>query len=72
MAPKLRIGLAAFLITLALDLGTKMLVEANIHFGSQVEVIEGLSVGDRVVVEGIMKIRDGGPVEVVAIRGQKP
>lgn len=41
MAPKLRIGLAAFLITLALDLGTKMLVEANIHFGSQIEVIEG-------------------------------
>jgi signal peptidase II len=41
MAPKLRIGLAVFLITLALDLGTKMLVEANIHFGAQIEVIEG-------------------------------
>jgi signal peptidase II len=41
MTPKLRIGLAAFLVTLALDLGTKLLVEANIHFGDNVEVVEG-------------------------------
>ena len=41
MAPKYRIGLAAFLITLALDLGSKFLVEANLHFGEQIEVIEG-------------------------------
>jgi len=41
MTPKLRIGLAAFLITLVLDLGTKFLIEANLHFGDQVQVIEG-------------------------------
>ena len=41
MTPKLRIGLSTFLITLALDLGSKFLVEANLHFGEQIEVIEG-------------------------------
>jgi signal peptidase II len=41
MTPKLRIGLAAFLITLAIDLGSKFLIEANLHFGDRVEVIEG-------------------------------
>ena len=41
MTPKLRIGLAAFVITLALDLASKFLVESTIHFGEQVEVIEG-------------------------------
>lgn len=38
----------------------------------RVEVTEGLAVGDRVVVEGIMRVRDGAPVEIVSVRGQKP
>jgi signal peptidase II len=41
MAPKFQIGLATFLITLSLDLATKLLIESHLHFGDQVEVIEG-------------------------------
>ncbi len=41
MAPKFQIGLAAFLIALSLDLVTKLLVESHLHFGDQIEVIEG-------------------------------
>jgi signal peptidase II len=41
MSPKLRIGLGAFLVSLCLDLFSKYLVEAHLHFGDKKEVIEG-------------------------------
>jgi membrane fusion protein (multidrug efflux system) len=37
-----------------------------------VEVLDGLAPGDRVVVEGIMRVRDGAPVDVVVTRNGKP
>jgi signal peptidase II len=41
MTPKLRIGLLAFALSLGLDLLTKRLIEAHLHFGDKREVIEG-------------------------------
>ena len=41
MTPKLRIGLAAFLITLTVDLVSKYLIEAHLHYGDQRPIIEG-------------------------------
>jgi len=41
MAPKWKIGLAAFLVALIVDLGTKYLVESYLHYGDQKSVIEG-------------------------------
>ena len=41
MSPKLRIGLGAFLVSLCLDLLSKYLVEAHLHYGEKKEVIEG-------------------------------
>lgn len=35
----------------------------------RVEVLEGLAVGQKVVVEGLVRIRDGSKVQVVAVRG---
>jgi signal peptidase II len=41
MSPKLRIGLGAFLVSLCLDLLSKYLVDAHLHYGDKKEVIEG-------------------------------
>lgn len=41
MAPKLRVALASFGISLPLDLGTKHLVNENLGYADRVEVIEG-------------------------------
>jgi signal peptidase II len=41
MSTKYRIGLAAFVTALGLDLFTKYLVESNLHYGDQRPVIEG-------------------------------
>ena len=41
MSPKVRIGLLAFLLSLALDLTSKYFVEENLHFGDKREVVEG-------------------------------
>jgi len=41
MTPKLRIGLGAFLASLCLDLFSKYLVVANLHYGDKKELIEG-------------------------------
>jgi signal peptidase II len=41
MSPKLRIGLAAFAVSLCLDLLTKYLVGSNMHYGEKREVVEG-------------------------------
>lgn len=41
MSPKLRIGIAACLVSLCLDLVSKHLVEAHMHYGEKLEVIEG-------------------------------
>ncbi len=41
MQPKLRVGLVAFVVCLSLDLVSKYLVEAHLHFGDRREVIEG-------------------------------
>jgi signal peptidase II len=41
MTPKLRIGLTAFLVFFSLDVGTKMLVDANVHYGDRIPVIDG-------------------------------
>ena len=41
MSPKLRVGLGAFLVSLCLDLLSKYLVEAHLHYGDKREVIEG-------------------------------
>ena len=41
MAPKYRIGLAVFLISLALDILTKYLVSSNLSYSDRIPVIEG-------------------------------
>jgi signal peptidase II len=41
MSPKLRIGLGAFLVSLCLDLLSKYLVDAHLHYGDKKELIEG-------------------------------
>jgi signal peptidase II len=41
MSPKLRIGLGAFLASLCLDLLSKYLVDAHLHYGDKKELIEG-------------------------------
>lgn len=41
MTPKLRIGLAAFLASVALDRITKYLIASSLSYGDRVEVIEG-------------------------------
>ncbi len=41
MTPKLRVGLAAFVVSLGVDLLSKYLVNTHLHFGDKVEVIEG-------------------------------
>ena len=41
MTPKLRVALAAFTVSLALDFFTKQLVVAHLHFSDKVEVVEG-------------------------------
>jgi len=35
----------------------------------RVEVLDGVAAGQRVVVQGLARVRDGGKVEVVAVRG---
>ena len=35
----------------------------------RVEVLSGVAEGDRVVVEGLVRVRPGNPVEVVSVRG---
>jgi hypothetical protein len=39
-----------------------------------VEIVDGLAAGDRVVVEGTLKLRDGAPVreQAAAVRGPAP
>ena len=41
MSPKLRIALVAFVTCLGLDLVSKHLISANLHFGDEIPVIEG-------------------------------
>jgi signal peptidase II len=41
MAPKFRVGLTAFFISLALDILTKYLVSANLVYSDRIPVIEG-------------------------------
>jgi len=41
MSPKHRIGLAACLVSLCLDLVSKYFVEAHLHYGEKLEVIRG-------------------------------
>ncbi|MGC6486365.1 MAG: efflux RND transporter periplasmic adaptor subunit [Planctomycetota bacterium] len=36
----------------------------------RVEVLDGLEAGQRIVVEGLVRVRDGSEVEVVAVRGE--
>ena len=41
MSPKLRIGLGASVVSLCLDLLSKYLVDAHLHYGEKKELIEG-------------------------------
>jgi membrane fusion protein (multidrug efflux system) len=41
----------------------KIRVSSGILFGNQVEILEGLEVGDRVVVKGFLGLRDGAKVK---------
>jgi len=41
MSPKLRIGLGAFVVSLCLDLLSKHLVGAHLHYGDRKELIQG-------------------------------
>ena len=36
----------------------------------RVEVLGGLEADQRIVVEGLVRVRDGSKVEVVAVRGE--
>jgi membrane fusion protein (multidrug efflux system) len=44
-------------------------VQVGRGFGNNVVVTEGLAPGDRVVVEGVMKVQPGAPVTAVPIEG---
>jgi len=45
-------------------------VEVGRRQVGRVEVLEGLEAGQRIVVEGLVRVRDGSEVEVVAVRGE--
>ena len=38
----------------------------------EVEVLSGLEAGERVIVQGVNRVRDGSPVDVVDPGGAKP
>jgi signal peptidase II len=41
MTPKFRVALIAFVVSFALDIGTKLAVDANLHFSDRITVIDG-------------------------------
>jgi signal peptidase II len=41
MTPKFRVALTAFLASFILDVGTKLAVDANLHFSDRITVIDG-------------------------------
>ncbi len=45
---------------------------APIRVGSDVIILEGLDAGERVVVEGVQKLREGAPVQAMAQRRRLP
>lgn len=49
-------------------------VEVEVEVGrrqvGRVEVLGGLEAGQRIIVEGLVRVRDGSEVEVVAVRGE--
>lgn len=45
-----------------------VVVQAGTTSGGRVEVLEGLSAGDQVVIDGVDRLRDGAKVEVIALQ----
>lgn len=51
------------------DVAHRVAVEVGRRRVGRVEVLSGLAGGERIVVEGLVRVRPGAPVEVVAQRG---
>jgi multidrug efflux pump subunit AcrA (membrane-fusion protein) len=51
-------------------LAAEVEVEVGRRQVGKVEVLAGLDAGQRIVVEGLVRVRDGSEVEVVAVRGE--
>ena len=66
-------GEAHFVYVVGEDgVASEVSIEVGRRQAGRVEVLSGLEVGQRVVVEGLVRVRDGIKVEVVAVRdGEK-
>lgn len=51
------------------DVAHRVPVTVGRRAAGTVEVLDGVSAGERVVIEGIVRVRDGAPVQVVGQRG---
>ena len=74
MVPELavtQVGDASFVFAVgADDVGRQVKVQTGLRRDGQVEVTDGLSSGDRIVVEGTGKLRDGQPVRAATTATQ--
>ena len=66
------IGNDQFVFTIVDGKATRVKVRIGQRRGGQVEVVEGLSAGDRVVTDGQIKLNDGMPVMVIGDAGGMP
>ena len=51
-------------------IATEVAIEVGRRQVGRVEVLGGLEADQRIVVEGLVRVRDGSKVEVVAVRGE--
>ena len=45
---------------------TQRPVKVGESFGDRLMILEGLKPGDRIIVEGVQKVREGAPVQLAA------
>jgi len=58
-----------FVFVIADDLAQKREVRIGARSPGSVEILSGLSLGERVIIEGTVKVREGGPVRDLAMLG---
>ena len=54
------------------DTASRTAVAPGLQIGEQVQIRQGLREGDRVVVSGLVNVRDGNKVRIVARTGDAP
>jgi membrane fusion protein (multidrug efflux system) len=61
-----------FVFVVADGVATRREVRIGARRPGEVEIIAGLELGERIVIEGTVKVRDGGPVQDLAARDAAP